>query len=82
MVWADQNLAHHEFTAQTNLPQYTSFYVIVKLPDGGHNSQPKHVIVNKLMYKYAWCCVVRKVKTDINLNVCACIGGWRVHVCV
>ena len=28
----------------------TSFCVIVKLSDGGHNSWPNHVLVNKLIY--------------------------------
>lgn len=40
----------------------TSFCVIVKLSDGGHNSWPKHVLVNKLIYNIHDVVLFRKWK--------------------
>jgi len=45
-----------------------SFFVIVKLPDDGHNIQLKHMVQNKWTYKYSSCCVIRKEKTDNNFT--------------
>jgi hypothetical protein len=35
------------FVKEKPVTQYTSFYVIVKQPDNGRNSRPKHVVINK-----------------------------------
>ena len=35
----------------------------------GRNSWLKHVVVNKRMNKYSWCCVVRKAKTNTSTDL-------------
>jgi hypothetical protein len=46
---------------------YSFFHVIVKLLDDGSKSQPKHVAVNKYIYRYARRCVVRKMIIDTTI---------------